>query len=118
MPFGDTLTLPSSAAVPTKNCLYSLPIILSPEITRQSIYRTSRLFCQMGHYPGGRGTIAPCTIYDSRTHAELPPRLSCRQPRRCAEALYRGAVAALPDAERQTVLVHRYPCRGGLLCPG
>src|ERR1022692_3873163 len=42
----------------------------------------------------GRGTIASRTITDS-LHAQLPPRLSCRQSRRCAETLHRSAVAAL-----------------------
>src|SRR3990172_7759928 len=42
-----------------------------------------------------------------QNHAELPTRLSCRQSRRCAEALHRGAVAALSGAKGQAVLVHR-----------
>src|SRR5574340_315057 len=127
IPFGDTLILPPSAAVPTKNifcrwmkcarssvrCLYSLPMI--PPAGNGSAANIPDIFPDGALSGRAWHNRALRNFRFTDTHAESPPRLPCRQSRRRAEALHRGAVAALFGAERQAVLVHRYPCRGRLL---
>ena len=50
-----------------------------------------------------------------RAHAELPARLSRRQPCRRAEACRAAARAAPPDAQGQAAAVRRHACRRGQL---
>src|SRR5690606_8386869 len=59
---------------------------------------------------------APFPLFIFPVYAELPPRLSCRQSRRCAQACCSYPVTALPGAKRNALHVYRYACGSWNVC--